>query len=482
MNKIAFEDRVMVLLCLGSLGLTVLLYYPGSLTEDSLWQLYQARHGFADDGNPPVMTLVWRFVDRYIISGQRGMFLLIAVMYWTGLTLLVTSLTKSLLLRIGGFLSVGFFPPVFGLLAAVWKDVFMLASFCLSLGLYLTWSTKRKCNGKSSASLLIASFALLLMCLLTRHNAVFIVLPILLFYLFGIFNAGARSAARITSYLALGALLMVGVIVLQSTIYKRAVSQKTHLWTYFMVYDLVGIEVKDSSYRISPILRDKIIKPGILLADYYEPKAMFTLLSGRPGPPPLPSPLVTIPVCDEETQRNLRKEWAEAVLSHPIGYLRHRIGFLSYFVGWNDWSKDDKFFAPIILGVSLDDQYIWGRDKSLAFNPHTVQLFWYHQVLNRLLNKATFFYRVYLYCVVLLLLLGVGIYWAIHRNDWTLAALTSSGLLNVANFTLLAGSPDFRYNLFTISVCTIAAFYFVATVHNERHKGDSGNGLQIEVP
>src|SRR5688572_20293768 len=65
--------------------LVVLVYaYPGMMTMDSIHQLAEGRRGFYTDGHPPLMSFIWRWVDK-VIAGPFGMLVLQTVSFLAGM-------------------------------------------------------------------------------------------------------------------------------------------------------------------------------------------------------------------------------------------------------------------------------------------------------------------------------------------------------------------------------------------------------------
>jgi hypothetical protein len=80
------------------------------------------------------MSFVWRLTDQ-IIPGPFGMLILNNVLFWSGIALIAYHcLGKLAALAI---IVLGLFPPVFGLLSTIWKDVAFGASMIFAFGLLL---------------------------------------------------------------------------------------------------------------------------------------------------------------------------------------------------------------------------------------------------------------------------------------------------------------------------------------------------------
>src|ERR1044071_126515 len=77
-----FTERVILLL--GWL-LFMVYAYPGYMSADSIWQLAQARNiEPMSDWHPPMMALIWRFLD-WFIAGPVLMLVLQSALFLVGL-------------------------------------------------------------------------------------------------------------------------------------------------------------------------------------------------------------------------------------------------------------------------------------------------------------------------------------------------------------------------------------------------------------
>ncbi|MBA3357229.1 MAG: hypothetical protein H0U18_15075 [Pyrinomonadaceae bacterium] len=109
-------------------------FYPGYMSPDSLDQWNQGRTRTFWDYHPPLMSMVWGILDRFI-PGPFGMLLLHNAIFWTGAAVFWRhTRRKSILLGLG-LSSFAFLPPVLALLSTIWKDVGLGASLFLASAL-----------------------------------------------------------------------------------------------------------------------------------------------------------------------------------------------------------------------------------------------------------------------------------------------------------------------------------------------------------
>ena len=63
-----------------------LVFWPGLMSADSVWQLEMARAGRYTDWHPPLCLILWRGADK-LLPGPAGMLLLQGATLWTALAL-----------------------------------------------------------------------------------------------------------------------------------------------------------------------------------------------------------------------------------------------------------------------------------------------------------------------------------------------------------------------------------------------------------
>ncbi|MDB4959113.1 MAG: hypothetical protein JWO36_6682 [Myxococcales bacterium] len=141
--------------------------YPGLMSHDSFDQLDQARALLYSDEQPPAMAALWNVVD-FVIAGPFGMLVLQSVTFVAGTYLVLGRVLRP---RRAAVAAVGvlLFPPIFALMAVVWKDCLMSGLLALGLGLVLGDSRRQRIAGVAMV------FAANLVC----YHAVAATLPIL---------------------------------------------------------------------------------------------------------------------------------------------------------------------------------------------------------------------------------------------------------------------------------------------------------------
>src|SRR5690349_14127589 len=117
------KAAIVAIVCSIGFGISLLINYPGFMSFDSFDQLIEARNGVYSDWHPPFMAFIWHFVDE-IVRGPLGMLILITALMWLGTFLIILCWFNS-----GRFTPLSlfpallvFYPPIFGISGAIWKD------------------------------------------------------------------------------------------------------------------------------------------------------------------------------------------------------------------------------------------------------------------------------------------------------------------------------------------------------------------------
>jgi hypothetical protein len=152
----AFLAGAALVLCMAALG----LFWPGVALYDTVAQYRQVVSGQFDDWHPPIMARLWRV-----------MLVLQMALYWGGLGLLASALTRTGKTGCGvAVLGIGAMPLFLGWQGTVLKDAQMLGAMLAAVGV-VSWWRLRALRVPGWAWLLVA--VLMGYATLVRANAVF---------------------------------------------------------------------------------------------------------------------------------------------------------------------------------------------------------------------------------------------------------------------------------------------------------------------
>jgi len=119
------------LAALAGTALTLMLFWPGYTSLDSMHQYREALAGSYDNVHPPLFAFAWRHLDR-LVAGSGAMHALLVAGFWTGLARTLWSIPMHGRARVAAFAAIGLWPPVLLMVAHVWKDVAMAAALLLA--------------------------------------------------------------------------------------------------------------------------------------------------------------------------------------------------------------------------------------------------------------------------------------------------------------------------------------------------------------
>jgi hypothetical protein len=419
-------------------GATVALFYPGFMSRDSGDQLQEARTALTTDHHPVLMALIWRLVDR-IVPGPPGMLVLISAIYWAGLTGILWALNGPMLARAIGLLVVGFFPPSWNCVAAIWKDPFMHGVMLAGVACLIA-PIGRARGFRYFLALVLFVFAIGL-----RHNAAAAVWPLLVLLLIELPVLAGRPH-RLRLVLAGGASL---VLTLALTLgLQRALAplaKPEHFWQETPAFDLAGISLNAGRVVIDPdtdLLTPgmgleeirKQFRPDYQVALYY--CAVFSpsdcvFVFNRLGRP--------------EQRAKLVRNWFRAVLTHPGAYLAHRSNMAARILRLGNLEKPRSFYY-IQDGPPL-------HPLAQHYHPPARTL----RVLAWLdLQQTWVGFAPWIYVLVSVLLLPVCLVWHLRGGPLLPLIFLLSGLSYLASVLLTAGGPDVRYTAWTL-LCAMLA-------------------------
>lgn len=426
----------------------VCLLFPGFMSNDSFAQLAQARSNAFTIAHPPLLALIWQQVDR-IIPGPLGMLLLQQALLWLGVFLLFQRRCQTgKVYHCGAMLLCLLFPPVVGILGAIWKDILMAAFLLLGFGAVNAYTCFfATTQNKRIARPLIICVAVFLLAAATRHNAFGAVFAGLWFLFFEILAHTNRLTIRLMRSFGCALLTTSGVLVL-STITASAITADNNkivpLWQALAVFDIVGIahhSKEFSSAEANKLKESAVIFQNKTLAldelnETYRPSSLSRLYHHTSGGPFQLNKLST------DQQKILGDLWRSQIFSTPQFYLAHR---------WSVFRE--------LLTSSHAMVYLHSRPQDKVAMPAyaSIRRPKYQAIFNRVLNRLSksFLFEPWLYLGISLLCVLFGRF-LLERGLAVCFFLPLSGLLYQASFFFLAGSRDYRYSHWMILACWAA--------------------------
>jgi hypothetical protein len=428
-----------------------LAYYPGLMSADSIVQLAIARNANYGEWHPPIMSLVWRYLD-HLIPGPFPMMLFHNLMFWSGLALLNHTLFRSMWAKIFGVLVFGLYPAYLALLGTVWKDVGMGCSYVLFVALTL--------RGREKGA--PWDFVGALMCLFygtaVRHNALSALFPLLFWWAWCLPKRINRFSASPYSLLQrIGVAVSIALVFNLSFIVGDKVLQNTLVVkknTYYinpnlqavLLFDLSAISVRTGKITMPPF--ELASRPNLTLNDIrdrYFPSSVNPLLSLTFTADNSPHFQFTN---DATEASELKSLWFQTMINNPRAYLSHRWHVFKSLIG--------------LTGDPVCYPYHGGVDpNSLGVSFHAGRVnHWVTKILARVNNTLMFrgWFYVAVIPVIILLVVGLG-----RSEKVAIICLGASGLLYLGPYFFIAGSCDFRYYWWTVVAVGLMVMFLLSS-------------------
>ncbi|ENM5922139.1 Uncharacterised protein [Vibrio mimicus] len=442
-------------------------FYPGAMSPDSINILTQARTGNISDSFPIFNVYLWKLLDQYVVEGPAGMLVLNMLLYYAGLFMTFYSLAKTYL-RLSSLVCMlfGFFPPIIGILGAVWSDITLtsLLMFLLGLSVFTGFGAEPDTLSKPvKVFVAILGLVIAFAAVSTRHNAAAAVIPIV-FLFFSSFIPNKNHAAplerfsRLLVVFLIATVVTVGLFVASKYINSEYTVEKKHFWRVTVLYDVAGISCRTQKDQLSEILESG--KGLDNICGLYTPKSYIPLVFGEQiheldaekrfkGEP------LKIRSGGDEINDSLFNYWVKAIIDNPMAYFRHRADFFLALTT----KHFGALWAPVFDTIYSNELGIVARDKvdSMVFD----------EIRSLSLNSMIFLPIAY---VILALAVFSTSFVAIlkkniHSNrrlTTSALAVSLSGLFHLLGVSVFAVSSDFRYShwLIVSSLMSVALLLF----------------------
>jgi hypothetical protein len=396
-----------------ALSVTILVFFPGYLTEDATYIYRYVQQHYLGDWQSPVVTIVWSVIDP-ISPGSGSMFLLNAALYWSAfgaVALAVARVSAPLAIAV---LLLAFVPPAFMLLAMIWRDVLFAVVWLFAAAI-----TYLVADRMSPWRLAVQGVALVLIVLgvLVRPNAI-IAAPLLVAYVLW----PACFAWKRTALLFIPAVI-AGYVLIQIVYYGVLGVHRQNPLHSLLVFDLGGITyfTQQNQFPVSWAADET----ALLITQCYNPArwdGYWTLV-------PCKFVMDRLERKDDVifgTPR-LTQSWLRAVANHPLAYLSHRLSVLWTFLAGANPTLD-------LDNIELPDQV------PLARNPYFMRIVALHDAL-----KSTILFRAGAWLVFAAAVGALAWRGRCTPSGAFAIGITSSGIVYLLSFGIFGVAADFRY-------------------------------------
>lgn len=409
--------------------INIIIFYPGYMSNDSIWMYYAARGDVPSDLAPVMLGLIWRIL--YNLTGKTSSILIFQLsMLWSSLCLFsiyTYKKTKSKKLSLL-CLAVGCLPFVFNLSGVIWRDSQMTFALMLSIALLLFLEFIK--NKKWRLTLFILSILLIIYASVSRYNAIIATVPIM-FLDFRM--SGYVKKLRWQLAIAI-ALIPLTFLVLFPSINYSIGATKSNNQPGLLLDDIIEVSSEDSLKEMAMpddlrtnllIVKKCSVEKGILVDN--------------------------IGFCSNNDNRlvlyvnhnEFQNIWLNIITNNPIGYIKYKA----------------KMFWNVILPIN-SYSYIWQDGIVPNKYSETVQFqgfqdfgFAYVQISGRYL-RATFEPWFWILASSIILYLSIK---KRNKNGLVINVLCISAILYILGYIPTGAAADYRYIYWSV-LATIFAF------------------------
>lgn len=384
-------------------SLSLIAFYPGIMTYDSILQLHQAKLGLYANSHPPLMSFLWRSLNHFSF-GPQSMLVFQNALFFSGLLFVVQPIKRPLM-RVAAALAIVLWPAVSTQLGVIWKDVGLSASFLLGCGLLLQPSPPM---GWRLAALTCFFYGLGI-----RHNAAPAFLPL------GLWIMRPAAPIPVRTWLLKSAFVITAMMVFVSGIEKLFVRQDDHFGQVVWLHDLTAIS---------------IARGDVLIPEFALQKGKTLSELQRAYDPSNANPLKPVVALTREPAqlRALGNVWMRTVLANPGAYLKHR------------W----RVFKPL-MGIGHREVVypfecrMWPNPWGFAYDPPRFVKAYFQFIFA---IKDSLVFRAWMY----LFACAAAVVTAFFHKQWPAGLLAASGLLYASSYFFYSVASDFRYVYWTV--------------------------------
>ncbi|WP_454886753.1 hypothetical protein [Sphingomonas oryzagri] len=412
-------------------SISAALCWPGIAAYDATTQFTQALTGQYDDWHPPIMARIWSLFLKAGAWGTAPMLLLQLALFWSGLAMLAMALRRvKAPIASWSVLAIGLLPPVLDWMVVVDKDCQMIGALACAIGLVALFRlANRPLPWWATVIVAIAlAYAMLL-----RANSVFAVMPLIFCW------AGWFGLRR--WWLKAGALLgaMLAVIGVSGPINHGLLGADRSGVEYTLpIFDLAGIAQRAHLATM----------PGLSDADWAKAEQLHCAMPFYWDPfadPARCGPMGNVLVSDDDGPPPLLRNWAAAIVAHPLAYAEHRAAHLNSTLRIVTPPDEHSAAAPFTTPENL---YGIGAKATPA-----------SMILSRIVAAVE---RTPIGVPAVWLVVALAVGWVLAGTPRQPAramglSLVLSAMLMTASFAVVSIASDLRYHLWLMLSTALAA-------------------------
>ncbi len=291
-----------------SFVVTVFFFWPGILRPDSLAQLQQAKVGVYSDHHPPMMAVIWRSLS--IFSEGSGPLFFLHMFFLFGASFFFAASFRHARYK-WICVAIPFIPAVYCLVPFILKDLGFSYSYLLAASI-LTFLTVKPANRKARLGGLISVGFLLVYGTGVKFQAQFI-LPWMCVWMAKVYS----ETFAVRAWLLAGSLFVV-LFSFVLGFNESFTTSKNHSWQLVKFLDFAGIMEDYPKLEVPEAIKNKPYFTSENVHNTYRQQLRIDELVQGDSPP-------FQSVSKEEDLIQVQEGWKEAVINHPLAYIKHRL-------------------------------------------------------------------------------------------------------------------------------------------------------------
>lgn len=298
------------IVCISIAGLlfSLLAFFPGWMSPDSIAQYEDAKTAVYHDWHPVIMAWWWRQLDQ-IYVGPALFLIQNLILYWGGWCLFGAA-SRCWFGKWAYLLPLfGFWPGLLYPLGQIWKDITFASTMFFMWGLLVNAYTqsRRLTLVEWGVTILLSLFAVGV-----KTNGI-VVLPFVLFFAGYIDNVNKISwKKQLGIAFILTSVVVGGLMFLMSQLNII----KSFPFQYTQTYDLLAISVETNHNALPDYIVKRLSKSPLKLKEMYYYGGNDVLFYRETG---------NITTADPIELKDLNDRWLRNVIDHPRIYITHRL-------------------------------------------------------------------------------------------------------------------------------------------------------------
>lgn len=424
-----------------------LIFYPGTMTTDSITQFQQAVSHSYSDWHPPLMSFLWSKVMALGVHSAPFLVVQLAF-FWYSVLLIYQRYIYHKYAWIIILLPIC--PWILNFMGVLWKDVQFAYALLLLVALSLRINSKSQHTNIIKVMVFIIQILLFFYALNLRHNSVFALVPVgyLLFYMWiprvGKFSLLLYSCILIIVSFTIGKFVNEHILNVE----------KTHPEYYVMIDDLYHLSLERGQSLIPNISYNQIKQ-----CEYNSPSFIQNDRLGKSFCLyPLENGILRFPEIP-----NLSNIWLKEILNNKKSYLEYKLSSFMFLIRLSDRT-------PF---------YIWSGTQQNLFEAYSINRLLNNEVDNYIYNASQALPILFLPVFWIIIIIGLITYLIRYVRPFNQEvyvvnlSLNISALVYISTYFLMTTGADFRYvywSILAISLSLVLVFFEQETISHRDQK------------